>query len=106
MVNNECINNDCDVHVPPIKSRLWIIEFEVRHAGSGCAVVKAGNPELAARVLKSEGIYNGSPKDYIIKRIEEIIESPETMLLAEQVVRYKDPVHIKAKRKTHRITYE
>ena len=93
MVNNECINNDCDVYVPPVRNRLWIIEFEVRHTGRGCAVVKAGNPELASRVLKSEGIFNGSPKDYIIKRIEEIIESPETMLLCEQEVLYKDLEH-------------
>lgn len=85
MINKECMNNDCDIHVPEVKNRLWVIEFEVRNVGNGCAVVKALNPELSTKVLKSEGIYNGSPKDYIIKRIEEIIESPETMLLCEQI---------------------
>ena len=86
MVNKECINNESDCHVPPVNKKLWIIEFEIRNDGRGCAVVKAGNPSEASRVLKSEGLYNGSPIDYMIYRIEEIVLSPETMLICEQIV--------------------
>lgn len=87
MVNKECLNNESDCHVPlPINKKLWIIEFEIRNNGKGCAVVKAGNPKEADRVLKSEGLYNGSPSDYLIYRIEEIVPSPDTMLICEQVV--------------------
>ena len=87
MVNKECLNNESDCHVPPpINKKLWIIEFEIRNDGRGCAVVKAGNPNEASRVLKSEGLYNGSPSDYMIYRIEEIVPSPDTMLICEQVV--------------------
>lgn len=86
MVNEECINNESDCHVPPVNKKLWIIEFEIRNDGRGCAVVKAGNPNEASMVLKSEGLYNGSPIDYRIYRIEEIVPSPETMLICEQIV--------------------
>lgn len=40
----------------------------------------------ASMVLKSEGLYNGSPIDYRIYRIEEIVPSPETMLICEKIV--------------------
>lgn len=87
MINEECINNENDCHVPPVKKKLWIIEFEIRGGNSrGCAVVKAGNPNEASRVLKSEGLYNGNSQNYMIYRIEEIVPSPETMLICEQIV--------------------
>lgn len=86
MVNKECMNNESDCHVPPVNKKLWIIEFEIRNDGRGCAVVKAGNPNEASRVLKSEGLYNGNPVNYMIYRIEEIVPSPETMLICEQIV--------------------
>lgn len=86
MVNKECINNESDCHVPTVNKKLWIIEFKTRNNDRGCAVVKAGNPSEASRVLKSEGLYNGSPIDYMIYRIEEIVPSPETMLICEQIV--------------------
>lgn len=86
MVNESIINNESDCHVPPVNKKLWIIEFETRDNSRGCAVVKAANPNEASRVLKSEGLYNGNPEDYMINRIEEIISSPDTMLICEQVV--------------------
>lgn len=87
MINKECINNENDCHVPLIKKKLWIIEFEIKGSNSrGCAIVLAGNPNEASTILKSEGLYNGSPQDYMIYRIEEIISSPNSMLIAEQIV--------------------
>lgn len=75
-----------DVKESAIKEqKLWIIEFKVRHSGNGCAVVKAYSPKEAERLLKSEGILNGTPSLYEITRIEEIIPSPDSMLIAEQI---------------------
>ena len=67
------------------EQRLWVIEFGVKNVGKGCAVVKAGNPKEAETLLKSEGMYNGMPYMYNIIRIEEIIPSPDSMLIAEQI---------------------
>lgn len=86
MVNESIINNDSDCHVPSVNKRLWIIEFDIKGDGRGCAVVKASNPNEASRVLKSEGLYNSNPINYMIYRIEEIIPSLDTMLICEQVV--------------------
>ncbi len=72
--------NDCN--------KLWIIEFSINNLENiikGCAVVKANNPKTAEFLLKSEGIYNGTPHSYKITRIEEIIPSPDSMLIAEQI---------------------
>lgn len=74
-------NTDCAVK----EQKLWIIEFNVRNMGKGCAVVKAYSPKEAERLLKSEGILNGTPSLYDITRIEEIIPSPDSMLIAEQI---------------------
>lgn len=75
-----------DVKESAIKEqKLWIIEFKVKHSGNGCAVVKAYSPKEAERLLKSEGILNGTPSLYDITRIEEIIPSPDSMLIAEQI---------------------
>lgn len=85
MVNEECMNNECDCHVPPVKKKLWIMEFELKTHGKGCAVVKAGNPAEAERILEADGMYNSNPKNYVIIRIEEIVPSPESMLICEQI---------------------
>lgn len=65
--------------------KLWIIEFSVKDIGNGCAVVKAGNPKQVEVLLKTQGIFNGSPHLYSITRIEEIIPSPDSMLVCEQL---------------------
>lgn len=67
------------------KLSLWIIEFLINNTYTGCAVVKASNPKEAESLLKKDGIFNGSPNMYKITRIEEINESPETMLICEQI---------------------
>lgn len=67
------------------EQRLWVIEFNVRNMGKGCAVIKAYSPKEAERLLRSEGILNGTPSLYDITRIEEIIPSPDSMLIAEQI---------------------
>lgn len=67
------------------EQRLWVIEFSVKNMGKGCAVVKAYSPKEAERLLKSEGILNGTSSLYDITRIEEIIPSPDSMLIAEQI---------------------
>lgn len=67
------------------EQRLWVVEFNIKNIGNGCAVVKAGNPKEAKTLLKSEGMYNGMPYMYNITRIEEIIPSPDSMLIAEQI---------------------
>lgn len=67
------------------EQRLWVVEFNVRNMGKGCAVVKAYSPKEVERLLKSEGILNGTPSLYDITRIEEIVPSPDSMLIAEQI---------------------
>lgn len=86
MINEQCLNTNHDCHVPPVENkRLWIVEFTIKNIGKGCAVVKAGNPKEAETLLKSEGMYNGMSYMYNIIRIEEIIPSPDSMLIAEQI---------------------
>lgn len=68
------------------EQKLWIIEFKVKNVGNGCAVVKAFNPKEAETLLKSEGTFNGMGYLYSITRIEEIVPSPDSMLIAEQIV--------------------
>ena len=75
-------NTDCAVK----EQKLWIIEFRVKNIGNGCAVVKATNPKEAETLLRSEGTFNGMPYLYEISRIEEIVPSPDSMLIAEQIV--------------------
>lgn len=74
-------NTDCAVK----EQKLWIIEFRVKNIGNGCAVVKAFNPKEAETLLKSEGTFNGMSYLYSITRIEEIVPSPDSMLIAEQI---------------------
>lgn len=70
------------------EQKLWMIEFRVKNIGNGCAVVKAFNPKEAETLLKSEGVYNGTSYLYDIIRVEEIVPSPDSMLLTEQLVTY------------------
>lgn len=79
-------NTDCAVK----EQKLWIIEFEVKTLGKGCAVVKAFNPKEAETLLKSEGVYNGMSYLYDIIRVEEIVPSPDSMLIAEQIATFKE----------------
>lgn len=72
------------------EQKLWIIEFRVKNIGNGCAVVKAFNPKEAETLLKSEGTFNGVPFLYEISRIEEIVSSPDSMLIAEQIVTFEE----------------
>ena len=65
--------------------RLWIVEFNIKDIGNGCAVIKADNPKQAEVLLKTQGTFNGSPHLYSITRIEEIIPSPDSMLICEQL---------------------
>ena len=67
------------------EQKLWIIEYRVKDVGNGCAVVKATNPKEAETLLRSEGTFNGMPYLYEISRIEEIVPSPDSMLIAEQI---------------------
>lgn len=67
------------------EQKLWIIEFRVKNIGNGCAVVKAFNPKEAETLLKSGGAFNGMPYLYDIIRVEEIVPSPDSMLIAEQI---------------------
>lgn len=67
------------------EQKLWIVEFRVKNIGNGCAVVKAFNPKEAETLLKSGGTFNGMPYLYDIIRVEEIVPSPDSMLIAEQI---------------------
>ena len=77
------INNDNELGKGT--QRLWVIEFDI-FKNKGCAVVKAENSRKAELLLKAEGNYNGQPNDYKITRIEEILPSPSSMILVEQII--------------------
>ena len=86
MVKDEVVctvNNDNELGKGT--QRLWVIEFNV-FKNKGCAVVKAENSKKAELLLKAEGSYNGQSNKYEITRIEEILPSPSSMLLAEQII--------------------
>lgn len=65
---------------------LWLINFNIKDGGKGTAIVKAHNPNTASMLLKNGGIYNGTSNKYEIYQIEEIIPSPEEMLISEQIL--------------------
>ena len=77
------INNDNELGKGT--QRLWVIEFDI-FKNKGCAVVKAENSKKAELLLKAEGSYNGQSNKYEITRVEEILPSPSSMLLAEQII--------------------
>lgn len=68
------------------EQKLWIAEFNIKNIGKGCAVIKARNPKEAEALLKADGSFNGTPFMYDIIRIEEIVSSPDSMLIAEQII--------------------
>lgn len=80
---NECKEQNQD-------ASLWLINFEVKGVGTGTAIVKAKGPKTASMILKNNGSYNGTPGRYNIYQIEEIIQSPDEMLISEQVLTYND----------------
>lgn len=65
--------------------KLWIVEFEINSTTKGCAVVKSPNARGAEVLVKTQGAYNGTPSMYKITRIEEIVMSPDSMLICEQI---------------------
>ena len=71
--------------VDNVEYKLWAIDFSVNNT-IGCAVVKAKNPKEAEYLLKSEGAFNGTPYLYKITRIEEILNSPRSMIISEQIL--------------------
>lgn len=70
------------------EQKLWIVEFRIKNIGNGCAVVKASNPKEAETLLKSGGVYNSMPYLYDIIRVEEIVPSHDSMLIAEQIATF------------------
>lgn len=68
-----------------ITQKLWIVEFEINSRTKGCAVVKSPNARGAEVLVKTQGAYNGTPSMYKITRIEEIVMSPDSMLICEQI---------------------
>lgn len=79
---------DCNVPncAPNGALQLWVLEFEVRGVGKGCAMCKASNPEEAGILLMKNGVFNGVPSAYLITRIEQVIVPPCNGLMAEQLV--------------------
>lgn len=78
---------DCGCSGTP---KIWVLEYEVTGKGKGCAVCQAANALQAEMLLKSRGLYNGTPGLYRIHNIEEAIVPPCPDLMAEQVVTYKE----------------
>lgn len=60
----------------------------LRAIGKGIAMVKAPNAEEANQILIANGMYNGSPQDYLITKTEEIVVPPCCGLMAEQTVEF------------------
>ena len=70
-----------------IVPRIWAISFNIMGGGrKGCAVVKAPNPSDAINVLTSSGIYNATPKAYLVTKVEEIVIPPCCGLMAEEII--------------------
>lgn len=68
--------------------QLWVLEYNVNGIGKGCAMCKASSSEEASMLLKTNGLYNGTPYLYEITRIEQVIVPPCDGLMAEQVVTF------------------
>jgi hypothetical protein len=83
---NNVPNRDREIKcTETITQKLWIVEFEIKGVGNGCSVVKSPNARGAEVLLKTQGIFNGTPSLYKITRIEEIVMSPDSMLICEQI---------------------
>lgn len=68
---------------PQTQLRMWLIVYNIRHEGKGVAVCKAKNARQAEILLRTSGKFNGNTTKYVVLTIEEIIPSPDSMLLAE-----------------------
>ena len=83
---NNVPNRDREMKCTEANSqKLWIVEFEINKVCKGCAVVKSPNARGAEVLVKTQGAYNGTPSMYKITRIEEIVMSPDSMLICEQI---------------------
>ena len=83
-----CDNEVCVGCAPKGAMQLWVMEYEVNGVGKGCAMAKAINAKEAVNILKSSGLYNGTPRLYNVTRVEQIIVPPCNGLMAEQVVTF------------------
>lgn len=87
----EEVYNDNVEKVEPVilnPTKLWVIEFDIRGIGKGCAMVKAPNANEANQILRANGMYNATPSEYLITKTEEIDTPHCCGLLAEQTVDY------------------
>ena len=82
-VENVLVGAEKEAFFPP---KLWVITYDIRGIGKGIAMVKAPNAEEANQILTANGMYNGSPQDYLITETEEIAVPPCCGLMAEQTV--------------------
>lgn len=88
-VDNSPNRDRVDVECAPIETlRLWVVVFNVRAKGKGCAMVKASNANDAEQILKTNGMYNGTQSEYLVTKIEEIITPPCCGLMVEQNVEF------------------
>lgn len=76
---------NCNKEKVEEKHRLWVMDFEI-NGMEGMAVVKANNPKRAEEILVSESQYNAYRENFKIIKIEEILESPDEMLLMENIL--------------------
>lgn len=83
---------ECQIKVKEkvIYPKIWAITFSIRGKDAkGCAIVKASNSNEAIKVLTSNGVYNGSPENYLVSLVEEVTIPPCCGLMVEQIV-YKN----------------
>ena len=69
--------------IPP---GLWVVTYDSRAAGKGIAMVKAPDAEEACQILTADGMYNGSPQDYLVTKTEETAVPPCCGSMAGQTV--------------------
>ena len=68
---------------------LYVCKYNIAY-GNGMVLVAARNPnaEEANQILIANGMYNGSPQDYLITKTEEIVVPPCCGLMAKQTVEF------------------
>ena len=80
------MDTDC---TPTVKKRLWVIDYKVTLTEStvhGVALVKAANEHIAENILTHDSQFNAYRENFKIKRIEEVVESLDDMLLCEEYI--------------------
>lgn len=65
--------------------RLWVIDYTINGI-EGIAVIKAKNPKRASEILESDSKYNSYKGMFKVIKIEEILESPDEMLIMEAIL--------------------